>query len=366
MNIKLLDLARKEEWMTCLQRLPVGQQDIYYTPEYYSLYEKNGDGEAYCFVFEQDGEIALYPFLMNCVNDAGYKLSRKFYDIQGAYGYNGVVSSCNSQSFIDSFHDSFDEYCREKGIIAEFTRFNPYLGNHTFSGNSMDISINRKTVCLEIDRPYEKIWSESYDTKNRNMIRKAHKARFEIVVQNSEEAVRRSYQIYLARMMAIGAEPYYYFNLEMFLEMHRNKAFDFLFVRDTRGNYLASMVLMSYGRYAHPHLSGRVAGIPWDAVSNFLFDEAIKLSAQHGAEIFHFGGGNSMDENDSLFRFKAHFSKQHLNFYIGTKVHNTNVYDQVIDQWRVRYCSCRETRDTRLLRYRDTCLPPRSRSICAI
>lgn len=358
MNFTLLDLERKDEWSMYSQRLPVGQRDIYYTPEYYSLFENYGDGKAQCFVFEQDGETALYPFLLNCVNDLGYDLPYKFYDIQGAYGYNGVVSSSNSLSFIDSFYRSFARYCHENRIIAEFTRFNPYLGNHSFSSRAMEVMVNRRTVCLEIDQPYEKIWSESYDTKNRNMIRKAHKAQLETIVQNSDEAVHRFYQIYLDRMMAIGADPYYYFNLEMFLEMRKNRAFEFLFVRDTAGKYLASIVLMIYGRYAHPHLGGRATGIATEAVSNFLFDEAVKIAVQRGAEIFHFGGGNSIDEHDSLFRFKAHFSRHHLDFYIGTKVHDMKVYDEVIEQWEAKYHPQQNTRATKLLRYRETWVPP--------
>lgn len=353
MGFKLLDLKGKDEWSKYLQRLPVEQRDIYYTPEYYSLYEKYGDGKTQCFVFEKDGETALYPFLLNCVNEVGYDLPRKFYDIQGAYGYNGVVSSSNSPGFIDSFYRSFGDYCHEAGVIAEFTRFNPYLRNQSFSSRALEITINRKTVCLNIAQPYEKIWSDSYDTKNRNMIRKAHNARYEMVVQSSEEAALRFYEIYRGRMTAVGAEPYYYFNPEMFLEMLRNKAFDFLFVKDSEGSYLGSMVLMTYGRYAHPHLGGRAGHVAHDAVSNFMFDEAIKLAVQHGAEVFHLGGGNSMDEHDSLFRFKAHFSKEHLDFYIGTKVHDRKVYDQVISQWKTKYSSSPDLKGTKLLRYRE-------------
>lgn len=57
-----------------MSRLPMGQQDVYFTPEYYALYEQNGDGRTCCFVFEKDGEVVLYPFLMNSVNALGYNL----------------------------------------------------------------------------------------------------------------------------------------------------------------------------------------------------------------------------------------------------------------------------------------------------
>jgi hypothetical protein len=103
MNWKILTLKDRDEWNNSIRALPIAQQDIYYTPEYYSLYENYGDGKAQCFVFEKDGEIALYPFLINSVNDLGYDLDDEYYDIQGAYGYNGVVSSIHNESFIDAF-----------------------------------------------------------------------------------------------------------------------------------------------------------------------------------------------------------------------------------------------------------------------
>ena len=65
MSYRILTLNEKKEWSISLEKLPVDQQDIYYTPEYYELYEKNGDGQAMCFVFEKDNDIALYPFLIS-------------------------------------------------------------------------------------------------------------------------------------------------------------------------------------------------------------------------------------------------------------------------------------------------------------
>ena len=89
---KVFRLEDKSLWRESFSSLPLNQRDIYYTPEYYSLYEKNGDGRACCFVYEENGECVLYPFLINSVNELGYELDGEYFDIQGAYGYNGMVS----------------------------------------------------------------------------------------------------------------------------------------------------------------------------------------------------------------------------------------------------------------------------------
>ena len=50
MEYHILGLDKKEEWKKYLVRLPISQQDIYYTPKYYSLYQNNIE-EVCCFVF---------------------------------------------------------------------------------------------------------------------------------------------------------------------------------------------------------------------------------------------------------------------------------------------------------------------------
>jgi len=60
---RVLDLYEKAAWQEYLGRLPESQRDIYFTPEYYEIYQNNSDGRAFCFVFESDDKVALYPFL---------------------------------------------------------------------------------------------------------------------------------------------------------------------------------------------------------------------------------------------------------------------------------------------------------------
>ncbi len=76
MNSGILTLDDKDRWNEYLQALPLNQQDIYYTPEYYALYQNLGDGQAKCFYFEKDGNLAMYPFLVNSVNNLGFDLNK--------------------------------------------------------------------------------------------------------------------------------------------------------------------------------------------------------------------------------------------------------------------------------------------------
>ena len=91
--IKVFGLEEQASWVAALSKISPERKDIYFEPEYYSLYQNYGDGLAQCFVFENENGIAVYPFLKNLITPLGYELDKEYYDIQGAYGYNGLISS---------------------------------------------------------------------------------------------------------------------------------------------------------------------------------------------------------------------------------------------------------------------------------
>ena len=104
-NFKILTLKEKVEWLNYYNRLPISMQDVYYAPEYYEIYENHFDGEAKCFIYDDGKNLALYPFLINKINDLGYDLDDDYFDIRGAYGYNGVVYSSDDQNFRKKFYE---------------------------------------------------------------------------------------------------------------------------------------------------------------------------------------------------------------------------------------------------------------------
>ena len=150
-TIELLNIDNAFEWSDLLSLLPTDQQDVYFSPEYYALYEQNGDGKAKCFVYEEGDKIVLYPFLINPVNPLGYDLNNEYFDIQGAYGYNGMVTSSKDEGFIARFHESFDQFCQDEHIVAEFSRFHPLLNNQVLASPKMQTFYSRKTVKLDLN-----------------------------------------------------------------------------------------------------------------------------------------------------------------------------------------------------------------------
>lgn len=355
MSYKILSLSNKQEWKDNINKLPLDQQDIYYTPEYYELYENYNDGKAKCFAFEKNDKIALYPFLINAINNLGYKLDDNYFDIQGAYGYNGVLTNSMDPDFIDEFYKSFNEYCTQNNIIAEFTRFHPLLGNQEFSKDHLQIIFDRKTVALALTTDYESIWLNEYSSKNRNMIRKARKNGYvsEIIEIPTLSQTNTFIDIYVYSMRMVEADEYYFFNKDFFHNTFSFlKKYALLFnVIDKNKNVVCSSIFFHYGDFFHYHLSGRTIQAD-NSVNNFLLDEAVKFAQKKGAKKFHFGGGRTSNPNDSLLSFKSSFSKTRVPFYIGKKIYNKPIYDEVVSQWENKNPEKKLKLKNHLLKYR--------------
>lgn len=348
---RLLHLSDINEWNRVLYQFPPSKCDIYFTPEYYSLYEAYGDGEACCFVYEKDGERAIYPFLKNPITTLGYKLDKEYYDIQGAYGYNGVIVSTDNAGFIAAFWDTFDNYCKENNIIAEFTRFHPLLNNQKLASLQMKTFFSRHTVSLDLTLTDDEIWKNQISSKNRNMIRKAEKEDIEIVESDDYETFKRLYD---RTMTTLHAEDFYFFPQSYYDEYKSSfKDNSMLCFALLDGGVIAGSMFMFSDDYAHYHLSARNKTYSRYAANNLILWYAIRKAKERGCKRFHFGGGTTGEEDDSLLRFKKEFSKAETEFWIGKRVHNQLIYDDVVCQWKRRFPKSYEHNKVKLLGYRE-------------
>ena len=347
----VLSLSDADKWNDCLRRLPVNCQDIYFNPEYYSLYQNYGDGKAQCFVFEKDGEIAVYPFLKNPITPLGYQLDKEYYDIQGAYGYNGLVASTDNDVFIAAFWESFGNWCRENDVVAEFMRFHPLLNNQRLASPKMKTFFSRNTVCLDLSLSLDEIWTHQFSSKNRNMIRKAEKEGVVIHDSDDYETFRKLYD---GTMTNLNAEGYYFFPQSYYDEFKQSfKDDSVLCFAMFEGKVIAGSMFMFSKDYAHYHLSARDRDYSKFAANNLILWYGIQKAKERGCKWFHFGGGTTGDDNDSLLLFKQNFSKTKSEFWIGKRVYNQAVYDSIVEQWKTGFPENYEKNKVKLLGYRE-------------
>lgn len=353
MSFKLLSINDKKEWTFYLNNLPAEQHDIYYTPEYYSLYENNGDGEAMCFVFKDKDQMALYPFLINSVNALGYKLDNQYYDIQGAYGYNGIVSSSQNKDFIKAFYRAFNAYCQDNNIIAEFTRFHPLLKNFNISEPFLKVIFDRKTVFIDLVKSEENLFSDLQNTTRKQIRRCINRYNLQIIQKTNDITFLSTFaNIYNETMNRVGSNAYLKFNMDYFRDLFlSNKTIQFIAMFQ---NEPVGMITAIFdGKYMHGHLGGTLTEYLNLSVYSLLYWEMIKTAKKMGLNYLHVGGGVTSEDNDPLFVFKKHFSNNLSDFYIGKKIHNIDIYNKTVYQWIREYPKSYSLNKKKILGYRE-------------
>lgn len=353
-NYKLLTLQDREEWRYFLSLLPSNMQDVFYTPEYYELYEKNLYGKAKCFVFRQGNNIALYPFLFNRINNFGYHLTENYFDIKGAYGYNGIIYTSDDEIFRKAFHNCFYNFCKSRNIVAEFTRFNPLLGNHNFSKDYLEVFYNRQTIYVDLTQDYEVIY-KNYNRCTRQNINQAQNSGLTTEYYIKEFPYRTAFiRIYRDTMNRVDADPYLIFNDNYFNNIFNHlPLIQFVVFKDKTP--IASALCLYSNDILHLHFEGSYKEFLHLRPNDMLFDEVIKFGIAKGFSKLHLGGGRSQNCDDGLLKFKSHFSKNRSDFYIGKKIYNYDIYANVICQWEQKYPRVTGKYRNRVLSYRYFC-----------
>lgn len=327
---QILDLSQVEEWDAVLAEF--GETDIYYSPRYLQISEENNEGAARLFVFREDGFVVCYPYLMRRINDlplpAAQRLEQAYYDIVTPYGYGGPITTAAQQEDSErigaNFAAAFAGYCKKQRIVAEFVRFHPILHNHTFYPAVGPTNI-RQTVCLDLRK---NIWN-NLKAPCRNRVRHATNSGL-IVERDNPANLELFMELYYATMNRNQATSFYYFSERYFrntLELLGQDQVS-LFSVKLGERTIASAFFIHAGSYVSYHLTGSDHTYLSYAPYNILLAEAAEHFQALGYSYLHLGGGYR--GKDELLRFKSTFTKDApLDFYIGRKVHNNEVYQSL-------------------------------------
>jgi Acetyltransferase (GNAT) domain len=336
-KVTLLDTSHDEEWDRALARLPGA--DVYFTAGYHAAHERNGDGRAYAYLAEDDGGALLfYPFFLRPVEAvAGEPVTEDWTDIETVYGYSGPLATSEDEAFLERAWAGFDRWCGERGVVAEFTRFNPLSHNCGFRSPDCALRRDRETVALSLAGSEDELWAR-YPSTQRNMVRKA--LAHGLVAGEAPVAAGLAdfTHLYGGTMRRVGARSYYSFSPAYFAALAGalGETLRIFVVRDGP-TAVAAALFLRHGDRLHYHLAGSDPAYRAAAANNLLLHGAALWGRERGLRHLHLGGGRTADADDALFRFKASVGRQRLPFQVGTRVHDEAAYAVLCDRWRRRH-----------------------------
>jgi lipid II:glycine glycyltransferase (peptidoglycan interpeptide bridge formation enzyme) len=329
------------KWDYLYSLLPDEIKSPFFTRQYYESYLEIEKGTIECFCCYLDEENFLfYPYLRKDINSVGYDLPAKFYDIAGAYGYNGPIGKVSEPDFVQYFNASLKNYLQQSNVVTEFVRYCPIINNrifHTYT-NQIDVLDN---VYIDLSKGIEDVWSNSFEHRVRTAIKKAYEYPLSIQIINgyeiNNESLIKMYNIYIDTMQKNLAEDFYFFDINFFSRLVEKLNKNILLIITYFNDLPISTELILIGpKIAYGFLGGTLKEYYQYKANTYQRWELIKHLVNRGIEKYSLGGSISRD--DSIYKFKKSFAKNCINpFYIGTYVHQPDIYEIIQSQWKERY-----------------------------
>ena len=331
----------RKKWKSAWNCLPPERRDVYFLPEFLLANEAEGKGDGYCALAVDSDAIWLYPFLKCAIHPIGEKTKEvELYDLQSAYGYGGpaVNKEGEDKMFLREAWRCFSDWCKKERIVGEFCRFHPLVNNHHWVSTEMCVIEDRKTVLINLNTYPNKLWNDSYFRVQRHMIRRAEREGYEYHTLPTLKQMSWFAPMYdqTQDLLQAGAETRFgeaYF--EALVRGLGNQAW--LGIVTKGADTVAAVLVLEGAQFAHSHLMAYGSRRASAGMANCLYHGVALEAAARGLSGLHMGGGKTKDDNDPLFRFKKSLGEERRTFYIGTRCHNSEIYELLGSQWEKEY-----------------------------
>jgi len=347
----LLDAIKdRTRWIGILKELPIELRDVYFYPDYVGLNCSNKNSQAYLFVYKKNEKIWINPFIKVKTPIHAKNVDKIFYDLETPYGYGGPISNSNDYKFIDDGNKKFLDWVKDSNILAEFIRFHPLFDTNHFAHSSVEIIEDRTTCSLDLRLVNEKF--EPFKSKVKNMIKMAKKNKLSVKISKSKEDFDFFKKIYIRLMFKKKAEKNLFFNKNYFENLFNLIAkYGFLVIVKYQEQNIAAGIFLHGEELLHYHLSAFDLNIKKNGTFNLMIYEAAMHGKEIGLKTLHLGGGYLKKHNDPLLKFKRSMSTHQHIFMIGKRINNLEIYNNNVEQWKIKYPLLSKTYRNRLLCY---------------
>lgn len=335
-------------WLAFLARLP--GHDVYQRPEYLGLFDDRvapavADafrGRPLAFVLEDDAGLALHPLLerplegIACLEGEATPLR----DLVSPYGYAGPLLAVDrpgdARALAARFAARCGDRCRGEGVVAEFIRFHPLLGN---AAHAVWGAPDRRgdVVVVDLRKDDLGLLAAMSDT-TRSLVRAAARRGIEVVA-GEPDAPATLARLYGETMARRNAAPEYFFPDGFFAAMVAGLGDrSALFVAREGARAVAAAIFLACGPHASYAFAGTDVHAPASAGRAIVY-EALRWARDRGCGTMLLGGGVGAGA-DGLLRFKRSFSRSLLPFHTAGWIHMPEAYRALADRRRRQLDGC--------------------------
>jgi hypothetical protein len=313
------------------QTLGVNPHDFYHLSLYHQLSAAREGGLAYAFVAEEGENRAFIPFILRPVPCLGLT-EGGFSDITSAYGYPGPLFWPYARVGADFIHRAVGALIRElneRRVVSAFFRLHPLLDRereHLLAfGPIVD---HGETVVINLGKSEEELWQDTregcrYDIKR---LRKQGYVVEEVAFADGLDAFFGAYEDTMRRVDATAG---YFFDRAYFTLLKEALGDRLhLFLVRLGDDVCGGALFTECNGIVQYHLSGMYTKFARSSPTKLLLDEVRRWARKRDNCLFHLGGGVGT-RRDSLFEFKAGFSKGRASFGTWRVILDPMLYEQL-------------------------------------
>jgi hypothetical protein len=257
---------------------------------------------------DANGDKFLLPLLVRHL-PCRLRLPNSWRDAATPYGYAAPVASTRDPESLNRFLRRAVAVAREHEIISLFLRWHPWLSDLSRPAVENETIVEHgQTVYVELaDSPED--WLKQTHSGHRYEIRRLRNLGFHVTVNDwSHLAVFQS--MYSRTMQRVAARDSYNFSAAYFERLRETLGpmLHIASVLSSQGEFAASSLFTECCGIVEYHLSGSDERFARLAPTKLLLDHMRHWAKERGNRVFHLGGGLGA-ANDSLFKFKAGFSR---------------------------------------------------------
>ena len=333
--VRCLFAHQREKWNAWMDRVP---HDFYHRAEYHLMAEQEGEGTACLAVCCDQRRFLAWPYLLVPLASVNGLESTDLCDITSVYGYPGPVglNGDAGHSFLSEAMSAIQELWRAQRAVSVFTRTNPLL-DHISTPESFGTRLQiGQTISLDLRMPLEVSWAQ-FRRGHRYEIQKGHQAGVLFWHDEQWRFLKDFILLYTQTMRRKRADSRYFFKERYFARLREasGSAACHLLVALYRQDVAAAAIFTECCGIVQYHLSVMREEYRRLAPVKVLLDGARVWAKARGNTVLHLGGGHAGAE-DSLFQFKAGFSKRRHPFFVWRTVLDQPKYD-VLAATRAQY-----------------------------
>ena len=346
MHCKILE-TNSIEWQKILNLI---KHDIYQLPEYVALEAKRTNTTPRAFLAIDNDKIFFIPYLIRSCQDVVDKLQNKsiiqqtnlelnteIFDVISPYGYPGIALSetaIKDSNFCVLALEKFQNCLKEQNICSGFFRLHPILNENLqylfIPDTFMDTGT---TVSVDCTKDQQEIWSDTKASHRNKINRCRKKYGLTAKIHKFSQGIDIFYQLYQETMARVVAKDIYYsFNSEYFRQMAHLMG-DRLYlclVESTSGEIASAGLYTECGGIVQAAFGGISNNFVKQSPSILEIDTMRWWAKEQGYQYLHLGGGVGGSE-DSVYQFKAGFSKLRHSFSTLRLVIDQNKYDFLVN-----------------------------------